>query len=75
MAFSLEDSTTYQLILERGIAKGMQSTILKQGAKRLGVPSPDVEATVRSITDPMRLERLAERVLDAANWAELLATP
>jgi hypothetical protein len=74
MALTLEDSTTYQLILERGVARGEQQVILRLGTKRFGPPAPEVEATIRATTDPQRLERLTERVLDATSWAELLAT-
>jgi hypothetical protein len=79
MALTLEDSTTYQLILERGIAKGAiqeaQSLILRQGTKRFGPPTPEVEAAMRATADHARLERLADRVIDATSWADLLATP
>jgi hypothetical protein len=75
MALTLEDSTTYQLILGRGLVKGLQTAILKQGTKRFGSPTPEVDAALRATTDQPRLERLAERVLDATSWADLLATP
>ncbi len=103
LSMTLEDSTTYQLILNRGIkqgealgeargvalgeargvalgeargrAAGSQSLVLRLGAKRFGPAPAAAEAAVRAITDPDRLEQLAERVLDAANWDELLAAP
>ena len=83
MSLTLEDSTTYQYILEKGIAQGIaqgraqeaQSLIMRQGTKRFGAPTPEVEAAIRATTDQPRFERLAERVLDATSWADLLATP
>ncbi len=94
MSLTLENSTTYQLILEKGIAQGIpvgvkqgitqgisrgrteeaQAMILRLGAKRFGPASADTDAAVRAITDHERLERIAERVLDATDWANLLAT-
>jgi Domain of unknown function (DUF4351) len=87
MSLTLEDSTTYQLILERGIAQGIplgvaqgrteeaQATILRLGAKRFGPPQPDLEAAVRTIADRERLERITDRVFEATTWADLLSTP
>ncbi|MCI0701905.1 MAG: hypothetical protein L0241_12560 [Planctomycetia bacterium] len=100
---TLEDSTTYQLILNRGFAQGeargrtegvaqgraegvaqgelqgraeeARSLVLLLGAKRFGAPVASVESTLRGITDRERLERIASRILDAANWDDLLATP
>ncbi|MDB5307730.1 MAG: hypothetical protein JWO38_1932 [Gemmataceae bacterium] len=80
----LEDSTTYQWILEqgeaKGIAKGMtqeaHELILRLGSKRFGTPPPPgVENALRTVTDRERLGRIAERTLDAASWDDLLATP
>jgi hypothetical protein len=84
---TLEDSTTYQLILSRGEAKGAargmtlgqlanaQSMIMRLGAKRFGKAAESVEARIRNNTDHTHLERIADRLLDAANWDDLLATP
>jgi hypothetical protein len=71
---TLEDSDTYQLILERGIAKGHQGMVLRLGAKRFGVAPSAVEAAVRGVTDRDRLERMADRIFDATGWDDLLTT-
>jgi hypothetical protein len=34
-----------------------------------------LEAAVRGMTDRNRLKRMRDRVLNAAGWAEVLATP
>lgn len=83
MSLTLEDSATYQLIHKKGVAQGVaqgviqeaQALILRLGAKRLGVPPAEVEVAVRAVTDHARLERMADRVLDATTWDEILNTP
>jgi predicted transposase YdaD len=82
LSMTLEDSTTYQLILSKGEARGellgrvaeAQALVLRLGVKRFGPASGAAEAAVRAITDREHLARLAERVLDAAGWDEVLAT-
>jgi hypothetical protein len=69
----LEDSTTYQWLLGKGRAEGMQKVILVQGRKRFGPPDAATEAAIKAIADQGRLERLADRVLDATGWPDLLA--
>jgi len=77
----LEDSTTYQDVLEQGERKGISkgrvqgelSLLLRQGNKRFGPPSPVMAAALQAITDTERLERLGELILDVGSWDELLA--
>jgi hypothetical protein len=75
---TLEDSTTYQLILQKGIAQGQvkeaQSLILLQGSQRFGHASTTITATIQAITDHDRLKRIASHVLNASGWDDLLAT-
>jgi hypothetical protein len=44
------------------------------GRKRFGPPTPAMEAGLRAVADLGRLERMAERILDATGWDDLLAT-
>jgi Domain of unknown function (DUF4351) len=61
---------------DRGKTEEAQKLVLRLGAKRFGSPAPaQTEAAILGVTDRERLERMAERVLDATNWDELLATP
>ncbi len=78
----LEESTTYQAILEegrnrglsQGLSQGIVATLLEQGEERFGpAPEPAV-AALQCIADPNRLRRLAKRLLSATSWDELLAT-
>jgi hypothetical protein len=82
--WSVEESTTVNAWIAQGEARGEErgSTeearrlVLRLGAKRFSAPAPAAtEAAIRAVTDRDRLERLAERVLDAGTWDELLATP
>ncbi|MDY3556436.1 hypothetical protein R5W24_005602 [Gemmata sp. JC717] len=82
LSMTLEDSTTYQLILSKGLAQGeargavaeAQRLLLLQGQERFGAPDPAAEAALRAVTDRNRLEQLARRVLTATGWSDLLAT-
>lgn len=79
---AMKESTTYQAILEEGRewgreegrAEEAQSLILRLGQKRLGHPTPEVEAALRAISDRAHLERIAERVLEVESWTDLLTT-
>ncbi len=42
-------------------------------SQKLG-PRPHANAVVPTITEPERLERRAERLLEATSWDEVLAT-
>jgi hypothetical protein len=52
-----------------------QSMILRFGAKLLGSASSSVETALRDIHDRERLERIGDRIMDASDWNDLLATP
>ncbi|WP_020471228.1 RpnC/YadD family protein [Zavarzinella formosa] len=77
MVMLMEDSTTYQWILEKGVNQGIslgqKNMLLRLGAKRFGQPSPSIASTLNAITDSVRFERLGERILDVNTWEELLA--
>lgn len=87
LSMTLEDSTTYQLILNKGMRQGeargeargraaeAQSLVLTLGTQRFGRPEAAVEAALRAISDRERLERIATRLLTATDWNELLSTP
>lgn len=76
---TLEESTTYQSILRKGVAQGQvkeaHSVIMRQGAKRFGPASEPTAAAFEAITDHDRLGRIIDRIMDANSWDELLATP
>jgi predicted transposase YdaD len=76
---SMEDSVTYQAILEEGEARGMvkalREVILTQGTDRFGSPDARVAAALNRIHDLQRLKELSRRLLSVGTWQELLALP
>ena len=71
----LEDSTTFQHTILIGRVRGYRDLLLRQGRSTFGDPSPAAESAIRGIEDVGRLERLADRLLTATNWDDLLASP
>ncbi len=78
LVMTLEDSPGYLWILNKGVAQGAvveaRRMLLIQGRKRFGQAPPSAETGLQGITDPTRLERMAERIFDAADWDDLLST-
>ncbi len=58
----------------RGLVQEARSMVLRLGKKRFGPAPAGVEAALQAVTDRDRLEQIAERVLDATSWDDLLAT-
>ncbi len=71
----IEESTTYQYILELGGIRFLRGLLLRQGAERYGPHDAATEAAINGISDLKRLERMAVQMLHANSWQELLATP
>ncbi len=79
----MEESSTYQATIEKGVEKGrrearkatLQETVLSLATRRFGAPAPAAAAALQSIDDLDRLDRMRDRLLDAADWSDLLATP
>ncbi len=82
LSMTLEDSTTYQWILKKGLEQGVaqgaaqeaRRMLLIQGGKRFGPAPANAEATLQAVDNASRLERMAERIFDATGWDDLLAT-
>lgn len=71
----MKESVTYQAIVEEGVVKARQEVLLRLGRRRFGNPAESIEHALRGITDPERLERLIDQLLDTTGWDELLAVP
>lgn len=78
LVMTLEDSPGYLWILNKGVAQGaleeLRRVLRLQGGKRFGDVPSRAEVGLQGITDPTRLERMAERIFDATDWDDLLAT-
>ena len=68
----MEESSTYQAILERGRAEEARAAVILAGRGRLGQPDPRVVVELGKIRDVSRLEFLIERAGTIASWDELL---
>ena len=47
---------------------------MRQGCRQFGDPDETIEAEIMAIRDLDRLDRLADAILTAKSWPELLAT-
>lgn len=70
----MTESTAYDEAVEEGELKRSYLLLLRQARTRFGAPEPELEIELKSIRDLDRLERLADAILTAKSWAELLAT-
>ena len=82
----IHESSAFTLYEQKGRQEGRQEglqegrleeshrLLLRQGRNRFGAPDAAIEAALRAIRDLDRLERLADTMLTAASWQELLAT-
>jgi len=79
----MEESSTYQAILERGMERGIErgrieeakAVVLIAGTERLGPPGEAVRSALNEIDDVNQLEGLLRRAVRIAAWDELLAPP
>jgi predicted transposase YdaD len=83
----MEESVTYQAIIEKGIEKGIaqgkeegkreeaRGMLLLLGEDQIGPASSEVTATIQGINDLERLHQLALRVGQVSSWEELLRSP
>jgi hypothetical protein len=71
---AVEESTTYQYIIEQGEIKAVRRLLLRQGSTKLGAPPKKVKAAIQELDDLPRLERMFDHVNDAASWNEVLET-
>jgi predicted transposase YdaD len=84
---AMEESDTYQAIIEKGEAKGRADGIaegraeearrilLRLGTKVFGVPDAATKGSIATIVNPEQLEVLIERVPEVKTWRELLGKP
>jgi hypothetical protein len=66
--------TIGKTIFDEGMEHHARQTLLLQGRKRFGEPSPEIELALRKIEDLDRLDRMSVRLLEVSTWTELLET-
>ena len=79
----MEESTTYQGIIEKGIAQGevrgkcvgIRAALLGLGESHFGQAPAEVRAALDAIDDPERLVQLVLQVEKVNSWQELLGLP
>jgi predicted transposase YdaD len=77
---AMEESVTYQRILRKGRAEGLnegkveeaRKILLLLGRGRFGEPSVEEAAALDALTDVEKLEELTVRSLQVSSWPELL---
>lgn len=68
----MQESSTYQAILEKGKTTGLQLSILEFGAERFGEPNAETRAAVERIEEFSTLKALLHRLQHVSSWDELL---
>jgi hypothetical protein len=68
----MRESEGYLMILEDGEIKARHTLIVRLGRKRLGQPTPETEAAIKSIMDLERLDRMFDVLDQVKTWDELL---
>jgi predicted transposase YdaD len=83
-ARQMKESVTYQAILEEGEAKGEakgkaegklegeRNVVIRLATKKFGPPDANALFALHALTELDRIELLADRVLEAKSWDELL---
>jgi predicted transposase YdaD len=71
----MEESSTYQAILEKGELRRAHKTLLLLGTDRFGAPSAEVQTVLEGINEPDKLDHLSLHVSKVHSWEELLQQP
>jgi predicted transposase YdaD len=72
---AMEESTTYQAILEEGALREARKNLLLVGNIRFRGTPPTAKKAIEEMTDLTRLEDLLARSQKATSWQELLGLP
>jgi predicted transposase YdaD len=72
---AMEESTTYQWVLEQGALREARKNLLLLGRQQFHRTPKTVKTALENITDLARLEELLVRLRKAASWEELLGLP
>ena len=71
----MRDSDTYMAIIDEGREEQAKEDIIELAERRFGAADDANRSKLVAISDLARLKRIFRRLLDAANWQDLLDTP
>jgi predicted transposase YdaD len=71
----MEESTTYQAIVQKTRLADLRHILLRQGGKLFGPADEATAAALNAIGDVEWLEELCDRILEVGSWQELLSPP
>jgi hypothetical protein len=67
----VEESTTYQWIMEKGAIRHGRKMLLAQGRVKFGEPDAATRARIEAIDNLDQMDRLIERLILVNSWQEL----
>jgi len=70
----MEDSTTYQDILNEGRNEEGKAVLLSLATQRFGIPSPERAERLQSVNELSKIRSLTQTLLIAADWDDFLKT-
>ena len=70
----MEDSVTYQAIVEKGEIKALRNALFELGNELFGPPAEGLELALKSIQDVNRLKTMVKQIIRVKRWEDLLAT-
>ena len=68
----MRESPIYQEIIQEGVQRGKQDTVIRLLTRRIGIVPPQLQAQVQSLSIE-QLDRLSEALFDFASAADLTA--
>ena len=71
----MEESVTYQAIINKGQLKGAKNLLLAQGIERFGPPGETVYTEIQALNSLDEVKRVGCRLMKANGWQELLSEP
>lgn len=70
----MHESTAFDMILDEGELCGEIKVLIRLGTRKFGAPDAQTASLLQTIKDVDRLDRIADAMLTANSWQELLAT-
>lgn len=71
----MHDSSAFEYYEDKGRVDEGHRMLLRLGSRRFGTPDAATETALRAVEDLDRIERMADVILTATSWQELLTAP